>query len=113
MLCQLAGYGVDLATAFKVLDRIQSLAIIPVGSSVLYQPIVSVVDLLGDMDVSVVDPYLSVADDQPAFRWVDNTLCRTAHELFDVLYSEPSCSEPVNEFADYDAIYGPCEYWND
>jgi hypothetical protein len=113
MLLQLAGHGVSRGTAFKVIDRIQSLAIVPVGVDVLYQPIVSVVEPLGDMDVFIVDPYLGVADDQPAFRWVDNTLCCTGNEALDALYSEQPCLEAVNEFADYDAIYGVCEYWND
>jgi hypothetical protein len=88
MLIELARAGVTRATAFKVLDRIQLLSIVPVGADIFYQPIVSVVDPLGDMDVFIVDPYLGVADDQPAFRWVDNTLCCTGNEALDVLYSE-------------------------
>jgi hypothetical protein len=68
MLLQLAGAGVDMATAFAVLDRIDSLDLVPLPLDALHSTIVRIsgLDEPGDSyDVWVDQPHPSTA-----FYWV-------------------------------------------
>lgn len=126
MLLQLAGYGVDRATAFKVLDRVNSMdevivtptidALPPVRVSIYdgCSPIVTIQNSedpdteacwirLGDVDVYAECHAEAIGLLHDYDEYCDD------YEWGDDRLVEP---EPANdEHADYD-IYGVHKYWN-